>query len=362
MAGNDGVFTLIETICREATRCRACFDSNLVRPAFIDIAQPRYIGPGYWTAKCRVAVVMLNPGQGRANAADQEARRLMYAFRDGAPLAPVLDQQRAAMPNWGRGKYAPFIADLGLNLDSIATANIAMCATSDNQYPDKVLNSCWLRHTAPLLSTLLPHVVVLCGAKAHSFASRIGTKTVCAPHYATRVGSEARDKAMAAARRAIEAAARNQPNLVLRTSRSRGRPPKQKPVDMEITNVEQFQKLRASVSDVIETFLSGKSTLDAATLEKLSDSITHELGHFKAAQDRRGRVKLPKPGQKRDFPAQAFLNRLEHHFLVAGIRLVDWQWDDKSRMDALPLAEKLLECIGVAALSFRQWRQRHFFR
>lgn len=203
MADRSGVMTKIESICREATRCRSCFESNLVRSAFIDIAQPRYVGPGYWTAKRRVAVMMLNPGQGHANAADQEARQLMYAFRDGAPLAPVLNQQRAAMPKWGRGKYASFIADLGLDLNSIATANIAMCSTEKNQYPDKVLNACWERHTAPLLDALSPHVVVLCGSKAHPFAGRISARTVCAQHYATRVDREARKHAMAAARREI---------------------------------------------------------------------------------------------------------------------------------------------------------------
>jgi hypothetical protein len=204
MADYSNAMKLVEDICREATRCRFCFDSNLVRPAYIDIAQPRYVGPGYWTAKCRVVVVMLNPGQGSANAADQEARQLMYAFRDGAPLASVLDQQRVAMPKWGRAKYAPFIADLGLDLDSIATANVAMCATEDNKYPVEVLNECWKRHTAPLLHALSPHVVVLCGSKAHPFAPRISGRAVCAPHYATRVGHKARDKAMAVARRKIE--------------------------------------------------------------------------------------------------------------------------------------------------------------
>ncbi len=197
--------TMIESICREATRCRFCFERGWVQPAYIDAAQPRYVGPGYWTTERRIALVMLNPGQGSANDADQKARQLIYDFRDGAPLAPVLTQQREVMPQWGRGKYVPYIRALGLDLDSIATLNVAMCATASNQYPGPMLNSCWERHTALLINALEPHVVVLCGSSAHPFAPRLNIKTECAPHYATRVAREAREQAMAAARREIEA-------------------------------------------------------------------------------------------------------------------------------------------------------------
>ncbi|MCX7144014.1 MAG: RseA family anti-sigma factor [Proteobacteria bacterium] len=194
----------MEGICRDAVRCNACFESGQLKRPYVNIAQPRYIGPGYWKAKKRIALAMLNPGAGEANAYDQEALKLIRAFRDGAPLAPVLEQAREAIPIWAGGRYFEFVKALGLDLDEIALLNIAWCATAGNKYPDEMLDACWQRHTAPLLNAILPNVIVLSGFAAHRYAAIINVKTVKVIHYANRGSIVARTQAIEAARREIE--------------------------------------------------------------------------------------------------------------------------------------------------------------
>jgi hypothetical protein len=168
-----------EDLCREAVRCRHCFgkDSNLTA-ATIDIAQPRWIGPDYWCSPRRILILMLNPGSGEArrDSADQEARRLIAAFRYGAgSLQEILKHQREDMPRWGRGgRFLPFYTvRLGLSCNELAFANVAWCATLGNKYPRKMLNACYSRHTRRLLSILKPHVVLLSGGPVHKFKAEI---------------------------------------------------------------------------------------------------------------------------------------------------------------------------------------------
>jgi len=195
----------IENLNREATRCNRCFAGGTLTRPFVDIAQPRPIGPGYWEAKPRVVVVMLNPGAGGENEYDREALGLIRAFRDGAALAPVTEQMRRVMPLWADGRYVDFIKDLGLELDSIATLNVAWCASEGNKYPKIMLNTCWQLHTAKMLNLLAPDVIVLSGSAAHQFAPRVSVKTVCTIHYAYRGSDAARAQAIEVARREIAA-------------------------------------------------------------------------------------------------------------------------------------------------------------
>ena len=58
MTGSNSRPQEIEALCREAVKCRACFDHGALTSATIDIAQPRWIGDGYWTSSPRVCVVM----------------------------------------------------------------------------------------------------------------------------------------------------------------------------------------------------------------------------------------------------------------------------------------------------------------
>jgi hypothetical protein len=140
---------------------------------------------------------MLNPGsgEGRSDFADQEACKLIKAFRDGSgSLEKIFEHQRRDMPRWGKGRFLPFyIGRLGLPLNELAFANVAWCSTSGNKYPAQMLNDCFSRHTAKLLTVLKPDVVVLSGVRIYKFSDKIekllpGVQMRRAYHYANRRG------------------------------------------------------------------------------------------------------------------------------------------------------------------------------
>jgi hypothetical protein len=137
-----------------AMQCRFCFALKL-RPAFVDLPQPRWIGPDYWITRPRVAVVMLNPGSGtfRSDGADAALRSLLHAFAGGEDrLSEILEHQRRDIPSWGRGRFARFFLEgARLRLEQLALLNLAWCATQSNEYPPEMLHACFLAsHPAPV--------------------------------------------------------------------------------------------------------------------------------------------------------------------------------------------------------------------
>ena len=189
----------VTDICRRATQCRSCFADLSIKPTDGDMAQPRWIGPGYFTAKQRVVCVLINPGKGGSVTTSSaiEGRAHLRAFSQGhCDLKPIFDHQRRSIPTWGRGKMLAFYTrGLGLDLDAIALANIAWCSTADNKYPDPMLLRCFQEHTLPLLLELEPNAVVLSGSKTHAFALHIkaalpGASVIGTLHYAHRKGYE----------------------------------------------------------------------------------------------------------------------------------------------------------------------------
>lgn len=185
---------------RKATACRECFKDCDVQAPTIDIAQPRWIGSGYFNAHPRVVVVMLNPGSGdgRKDEEDNKALHLLRNFkRAKGTLDAVLTHQGEDMEIWGKGKFVPFYTDaLGLSLDDIAFANIAWCGTRGNKYPGKMLKRCFARHTSKLLELLQPDIVVLSGTGAQRFRCEIENlattpKTISILHFAHRKGRDA---------------------------------------------------------------------------------------------------------------------------------------------------------------------------
>jgi hypothetical protein len=92
-----------EHLARAATRCRECFTLGEVKAPYIDVAQPRWVGPKYWTCHFRVVILMCNPGQSQDNSAwAKKVRRLIHEFREGtANIRTILKSQREAM-NWSR--------------------------------------------------------------------------------------------------------------------------------------------------------------------------------------------------------------------------------------------------------------------
>lgn len=185
-----------ESLCQRAVSCRACFDSMPLKPAMIDLAQPRWVGPGYWTSELRVCAVLVNPGSGKNQSSNVRLRDLLRGFRAGEiELEAILKFQRTDMPNWGNGRFVAYFRDeLRLDIDKIAFANIAWCAERDNHYPSAMLVSCFGRHTDDLLKLLDPHVVLLCGEAVQDFSAPIlkslqNVRIIPAPHYAARYSS-----------------------------------------------------------------------------------------------------------------------------------------------------------------------------
>jgi hypothetical protein len=72
---------------------------------------------------------------------------------------------RGLRSNWFGGHFRTLYLDgFGLDLDKIALANIAWCATASDLYPvDDLLRPCFNRNTERLLRALKPDVVLLAG-------------------------------------------------------------------------------------------------------------------------------------------------------------------------------------------------------
>ena len=215
-------------LARDAVRCRVCFESLPLQPAFVDLAQRRWVGPRYWSAEPRIVVILVNPGAGRgwADQRNEKLRRLLREFAsDQTKLDAVLKYQRDDLPNWGRGRFWRFYIDgVGLDPDQIALANNAWCATRGNRYPSRMLSECFSRHTARLLSTLVPEVVILAGAGAQRFARRIervlpACNLVETLHYSHRKGLRAQTAAIQQVKQAIAAATPTRGRLTSASSR-----------------------------------------------------------------------------------------------------------------------------------------------
>lgn len=178
-----------QAICAEAVVCDVCFSCLGVSRAFIDIPQPRYVGPAYWTAKERRVFLMINPGAGKSSPSDQAMRREIVAYRDGTlTLEDLYHRQRERFAEWGRnGKFLKFLQNLTKSLDDVALLNVAWCATQGDRYPKAMLEACWVKHTQRALEALCPTNLVACGREAQAFARSAKLKFVTAPHYAARI-------------------------------------------------------------------------------------------------------------------------------------------------------------------------------
>lgn len=129
----------VEVIFQNSMLCHKCFEQHLVEASFIDVAQPRWIGPNYFSAAMRVVVVGLNPGAGNTpekRKANGPYRQALYDYRDGMMgLSELFAFQRQDIPQWGTpaGRFVRFYMDgMGLELDNIALANIAWCSAAKN--------------------------------------------------------------------------------------------------------------------------------------------------------------------------------------------------------------------------------------
>lgn len=177
----------------------------------VDIAQPRWIGPRYYTAKPKILIVLINPGAGATRRDDQDLKfnTILREYNAGGiGIHPVFDHIRGDMVNWG--KLLSFcIRGFGLDLDEIAFANIAWSGEAANQHPSRMLDKCFNRHTQILLKILSPTLVILGGGDAARFKPRIetllpNTKLVCVLHYAHREGKAAQSEDEARVRNLLD--------------------------------------------------------------------------------------------------------------------------------------------------------------
>ena len=170
----------IMNITLEAMRCNTCFEDDSLKRSTIDLAQPRWVGPAYWFAKPRIVILLINPGAGSHFAAKRNHcdRALLHEALRSKKLDTYLAQQRRNLGKWGRGKFWKFFfeSELELNPDAIALANIALCASRENRYPNKMLTTCFEQFSRRILFCLNPDVVLLCGSAVNRFRDKVQEK------------------------------------------------------------------------------------------------------------------------------------------------------------------------------------------
>jgi hypothetical protein len=187
------------SIVKRAVHCDDCFRGALLTRALIDRAQPRLIGSEYWGTRPRIVFLSINPGsgEGRHDRANTRMRDLIHCYAaDNGALEDILEHQKRDFPNWGNGKFSRFLALAGLQPNKLAFANVAWCATKNDQYPPAMLRNCMQKHTSPLIKALAPDVVVLSGSAAHAFYTQVrqtvpNARIHCTLHYAHRKGRQA---------------------------------------------------------------------------------------------------------------------------------------------------------------------------
>jgi hypothetical protein len=135
---------------------------------------PFLFRPRYFHADLRILVLLLNPagGHGRVKDSNETYVKHLENYRDARlPLDELFEKQKEDMSNWRR--FLPFYtAGLELDLEEIAFANIAWCASKNNQYPPAMLASCFRAHTAELIAILRPDFLILSGGDAQKFWKR----------------------------------------------------------------------------------------------------------------------------------------------------------------------------------------------
>jgi hypothetical protein len=183
----------VDAIFKSAVACNDCFADRRNKRSQVDLAQPRWIGPRYWSARPRVVVVLKNPGAGnqRDGRADADFRKCLLAYRDGATdIQPVFDHQRRDMAHWG-DLCSFYMQGFGLAFDETAFVNLAWCGEDSNKPSNAMLSHCFDRYGSALLRILDPQVLILGGTSTEGFAPRLRealprAQIECVLHFAHR--------------------------------------------------------------------------------------------------------------------------------------------------------------------------------
>ncbi len=197
----------VDKIYRAAMTCRQkCFENSPLKTTLIDLPQPAWIGPIYWTASVKKLVLLLNPGAGNSKLKRESNRpfkKILHEYRDGkVGLIELLCYAKKHMQGWGtpKGRFLKFYLDgLKLDLDEIAFANIAWCADKENKHLPKMLDRCFQSHTSGLIKAIAPDVILLSGNGTHNFLAQVRhiarkAEVITMMHYAHREGKEKEER------------------------------------------------------------------------------------------------------------------------------------------------------------------------
>lgn len=168
----------VDEIFNESMKCRKCFEQKLAESAFIDVAQPRWIGTDYFKSHPRILIITRNPGPGGKGKQEEntEFKKILYDYRDGKKtLMALFTFQKEYIPKWGKsGKFVKFYMNgIGLDLNEIALANIAWCADSRSKPPSEMLSQCFAINTSKLIQAIKPNIIILSGSETREYYSNI---------------------------------------------------------------------------------------------------------------------------------------------------------------------------------------------
>lgn len=201
----------LEKLFKAAVHCQVCFDNGWVSHSLINIAQPRWIGPQYYSSEPKILIILLNPGSGGDTRwANKRLLTLMEGYKDGKnTIDEIFEHQAQDIHNWGQGRFANFyLRGLNLSLQNIAFANVAWCASAGNSYPGQMLSECFNRYTSSLVQLLDPKVVILSGRNVYQYGQIIkrlspNTQIISTLHYAHREGYYVETQELARVRKLI---------------------------------------------------------------------------------------------------------------------------------------------------------------
>ena len=152
-------------LARKSIGCNRCFEQLPLSHAGISLPQPFAVARNY--RRGGVAIIGINPGASTDGGYKEKRKHALDCFASGkdAALEEYWDALATDAEQSWNPRYLARLRSLKLDLDSLFTGNIALCATAENRYPKKLLRNCWELHTASVLKAYAPGVVVFMGSE-----------------------------------------------------------------------------------------------------------------------------------------------------------------------------------------------------
>ena len=173
-------------IYSEAAKCEDCFESGELSrgsDSIIKHAQPRWIGPDYFTSDKRYCVVLINPGKVGQHSSNYVAREkeknfqeVLVDLRDGRYrwhdisilFCDSMSHWKGSVWKKGYTKKTKlnfawwYFGELGIPIRNSAIVNILLCYTEPKpavftkKQKEDFFDNCYKRHTRNLLQQLNP--------------------------------------------------------------------------------------------------------------------------------------------------------------------------------------------------------------